>query len=185
MFIVLGTNPVKNAVGLQQIFRTEQHMHLLMGGVGAENLTGKRLAALLVSSTFDRVHLQKGARLRHRTVLGVGERRAKHCKQECVFHEHPHHKKACSQALTIVTKEQCRSPDLPAMGTSLTLRAPHSISLPLGVLYFFFQLLYALHDLMKGVREWVADVARISNDHALAVAEDDMTWHAHDSGIVG
>src|SRR5882724_2122286 len=74
--------------------------------------------------------------------------------------------------------------DLPPTGTSLTLRTPDSISLPLGVLKFFFQLLHALYDLMKRVRERVANIARIGDDHPLPIAEDDVPWHAHNGGIV-
>src|SRR5206468_10736815 len=99
-------------------------------------------------------------------------------KQECLFHEHPHQKKACSQVLPIVTKEQCRAMTFrPWEGHSL--RTPNPISLLFGVLHFIFQLLHALHDLMERVRKRVANIAWIGDDQPLAIAEDDVSGHAY------
>jgi hypothetical protein len=81
MFFVLGTNAVENAIGLQQIFWTEQRMYLLVSRVCPKNFPSKGLAALLIGSALDRVHLQQQARMHQRMLLGLDQDCAEYYKQ--------------------------------------------------------------------------------------------------------
>src|ERR1700675_1587505 len=59
MFVVLWTNAVDDAVGLQEIFLAEQGMHFLVGGVGPDDFSGYTLGALLIGAAFDGIHLKQ------------------------------------------------------------------------------------------------------------------------------
>ena len=91
MLVILGTNEIDDAIGLQSIFLAEKFLRVFVLAIRAENLTGDRLAVLFRYAARCGLHLKNGAALKIVLVLGRrrdgGEQQARDNKR--TFHADP------------------------------------------------------------------------------------------------